>query len=91
MGTQLQIQSYGRGLQTQGHYEEALALFRDNIKKDPNSWIAHNEAARIAVARGDYDTAIKEMKLALSVAPETFRGQINRLITQLENKVDINK
>jgi tetratricopeptide (TPR) repeat protein len=91
MGTQLQIQSYGRGLQTQGHYEEALDLFRDNIKKDPNSWIAHNEAARIAVAQGDYDTALKEMKLALSVAPETFRGQINRLITQLENKVDINK
>jgi hypothetical protein len=91
MGSQLQIQSYARGLQAQGHYEEALDLFRDNIKKDPNSWVAHNEAARLAVALGDYDTAIKEMKLALSLAPETFRGQINRLIPQLQNKVDINK
>ena len=53
--------------------------------------MAHNEAARLAVAQGDYDTAIKEMKLALSLAPETFRGQINVLITQLQNKVDINK
>jgi hypothetical protein len=91
MGTQLQIQSYARGLQAQGHYEEALDLFRDNIKKDPNSWVAHNEAARLAVAQGDYDTALKEMKIALSLAPETFRGQISNLITQLQNKVDINK
>ena len=91
IGTQLQIQSYARGLQAQGHYEEALDLFRDNIKKDPNSWIAHNEGARLAVAKGDYDTAMKEMKLALSVAPEALKGQINSLITQLQNKVDINK
>jgi hypothetical protein len=91
IGTQLQIQSYARGLQTQGHYEEALDLFRDNIKKDPNSWVAHNEAARLAVAQGDYDTAIKEMKLAIPVAPEALKGQINNLITQLQNKVDINK
>ena len=91
IGTQLQIQSYARGLQTQGHYEEALDLFRDNIKKDPDSWIAHNEAARLAVAQGDYDTAIKEMQLAIPVAPEALKGQINNLITQLQNKVDINK
>jgi tetratricopeptide (TPR) repeat protein len=91
IGTQLQIQGYARGLQAQGHYEEALDLFRDNIKKNPNSWVAHNEAARLAVAKGDYDMAMKEMKLALSVAPETLKGQINNLITQLQNKVDINK
>jgi Protein of unknown function (DUF2911) len=91
IGTQLQIQSYARGLQAQGHDEEALDLFRDNIKKYPNSWVAHNEEARLAVAKGDYDTAIKEMNLALSAAPETFRGQISRLIAQLQKKVDINK
>jgi Protein of unknown function (DUF2911) len=91
IGSQLQIQSYARGLQTQGHYEEALELFRANIKKDPNSWIAHNEAARLAVAKGDFDMAIKEMKLAIPVAPASFKGQIESIITQLQNKVDINK
>ncbi|MFL6429620.1 MAG: tetratricopeptide repeat protein, partial [Acidobacteriaceae bacterium] len=91
IGSQLQVQSYARGLQTQGHYDEALELFRANIKKDPKSWVAHNETARLAVANGDFDAAIKEMKLAIPVAPESVKGQLNNLITQLQNKVDINK
>lgn len=91
MGTQPQIHSYGRGLQAQGNNKEALELFDLNIKKDPNSWVAHNELARIAVSKGDFDTAIKEMKLALSVAPEALKSQIEAIIVQLGNHVDINK
>jgi tetratricopeptide (TPR) repeat protein len=74
MGTQPQIHDYARGLEAQGHYDEALELFRANIKKDPNSWIGHNEAARIAVEGGDYDTAIKEMKLAIPAAPGQYEA-----------------
>ena len=68
-----------------------MELFRINIKKDPNSWIAHNEASRIAVAQGDYDTAIKEMKLARDGSPESLKGQLADAVRLLENKVDINK
>jgi tetratricopeptide (TPR) repeat protein len=91
LGTQLQIQVFARGLQRQGRYEEALELFRINIAKDPNSWIAHNEAARIAVAKGDYDTALKEMKLALAGSPESLKTAHADSIRLLENKIDINK
>src|SRR5208282_5137332 len=52
--SQPQIHTFARGLQGQGREDEALELFPDNIKKDPNSWVAHNEVARIAVAAGDY-------------------------------------
>jgi Protein of unknown function (DUF2911) len=90
LGTQLQIQSYARGLQAQGRKDEALELFRANIKKNPNSWIAHNESARIAAARGDFDTAVKEMKLALAGTPDTLKSVVEDLIRLLENKVDIN-
>jgi len=90
IGTQEQVQAYARGLQRQGKKEEALELFRINIKKNPNSWIAHNELARIAVAQGDYDTAVKEMKLAVSVAPEPIKGPLGDIVKRLENKVDIN-
>lgn len=70
----------------------ALEIFRNNIKKDPNSWIAHAEMARIAVAKGDYETAVKEMKLALSAAPQQgLKAQLTDLIRRLENKEDINK
>ncbi|MGH9822512.1 MAG: DUF2911 domain-containing protein [Blastocatellia bacterium] len=91
LGTQLQVQSFARGLQRQGRQDEALELFRINIKKDPNSWIAHNEAARLAVAKGDFDTAVKEMKLALAGSPESLKGQHSELIRLLESKVDINR
>jgi hypothetical protein len=91
MGNQPQVHTFGRGLQAQGRQDEALELFRSNIKKDPNSWVAHNEAARIAVAKGDFATAVKEMKLAVTAAPEALRGQHADLVRRLQNSEDINK
>ncbi|HKR02620.1 MAG TPA: hypothetical protein VJT09_18220, partial [Pyrinomonadaceae bacterium] len=60
-------------------------------KKDPNSWVGHNDAARVAVARGDFDTAVKEMKLAVTAAPESLKAQHADLVRRLENREDINK
>lgn len=91
IGSQLQLHAFGRGLQAQGRPDEALELFRINIKKDPNSWVGHNDAARIAVAKGDFDTAVKEMKLAVTAAPESLKAQHVDLVRRLENKEDINK
>jgi DUF2911 family protein/tetratricopeptide repeat protein len=91
MGNQQQIHSFARVLQGQGRGDDALKLFEDNIKKDPNSWVAHNEAARIAVSQGDYDTAIREMKQALARAPDAIKSQVNDLVQRLERRVDINK
>ncbi|MDT5270734.1 MAG: hypothetical protein QOH49_2920 [Acidobacteriota bacterium] len=91
IGAQLQVHSYGRGLQIQGQQDEALELFRSNVKKDPNSWVGHNDAARVAVARGDFDTAVKEMKLAVAAAPESLKAQHADLVRRLENREDINK
>jgi tetratricopeptide (TPR) repeat protein len=90
LGTQLQIQVFARNLQAQGRKKEALELFRLNIKKDPNTWIAHNETARLAAAEGDFDTAVKEMKLVLATAPASFKTQVEDLIRLLENRIDIN-
>jgi hypothetical protein len=91
MGSQPQIHTFARGLQGQGRQDEAMELFEDNIRKDPNSWVAHNEAARIAVAAGDYDAAVMEMKLAVPLSPETLRSQVSDLVERLQRRVDINK
>jgi tetratricopeptide (TPR) repeat protein len=91
MGTQQQVHTYGRQLQQQKKYDEALEVFRANIKKDPNSWVAHNELSRLAVAKGDYDTAVKEMKLAGEGVPAQAKPQIDAIVKRLENKEDINK
>jgi tetratricopeptide (TPR) repeat protein len=91
MGTQQQVHAYARQLQTQKKYDEALEIFRVNIKKDPNSWVAHNETARLAVAKGDYDTALKEMKLSQAGLPDALKPQLDGILKRLENKDDINK
>jgi hypothetical protein len=91
MGSQQQVHTYGRQLQQQKKYDEALEVYRNNIRKDPNSWIAHNELARLAVAKGDFDTAVKEMKLSVAAAPEQIKAPLNDIVKRLENKEDINK
>ena len=91
MATAIQLHGYGRQLQTQGKQEEAFEVFRLNIKKNPNHWMVHNEQARLAVAKGDYATAVKEMNLCLAGANEQFKPQIEGLVKRLEAKEDINK
>jgi tetratricopeptide (TPR) repeat protein len=91
LGSQPQIHTFARGLQAEGRQAEALDLFRQNIKKDPTSWVAHNEVARLAVASSDFATAVKEMKIAASLGPESLKAQHLDLIRRLEDKQDINK
>ena len=91
MANALQLHGYGRQLQFQGRQEAAFEVFRVNMKQNPTHWTAHNEAARLATANGDFNTAAKEMKLAESVAPDSFKPAIDALVKRLEAKDDINK
>ena len=91
IATPLQIHSYGRGLQLQGKQNEAFEVFRANIQKHPNEWFVHSEVARMACAKGDFDTAVKEMKLAMAGAPDSNKPIFEQLVKRLEAKEDINK
>lgn len=86
----VQLHSYGRGLQIQKKQDEAFAVFRINVEKRPNEWYTHGELSRMAVARGDFATASKEMKLALDSAPEPGKPFIRGLIARIDKKEDIN-
>jgi tetratricopeptide (TPR) repeat protein len=88
--TGVQLHVYGRGLQIQKKQDEGFAVFKINIQKRPNEWYTHGELARMASAKGDFSTAVKEMKLALASAPEQTKTQIQGLITRLEKNEDIN-
>lgn len=91
MANVAQLHTYGRQLQQEGKQDQAFEVFRSNIKKNPNHWLAHNEAARMAVAKGDYDGAVKEMKLAQADAPDQAKSGVEGLVKRLEAKQDINK
>ena len=91
MANAIQLHGYGRQLQTQGQQAQAFDIFQTNIKKNPNHWLVHNERARLACAKGDFDGAVKEMRLAADGAPAQFKPQIKSLVKRLEAKEDINK
>jgi len=91
MANAIQLHGYGRQLQAQGKQEEAFQVFRTNMKKNPNHWLIHNEEARMACAKGDYDNAAKLMKLSADNAPTPFKIQMEGLVKRLEAKEDINK
>jgi len=91
MANVAQLHTYGRQLQLAGKQDEAFQVFRTNISKNPTHWLVRTEAARLAVAKGDYDSAVKEMKLAQAVAPEQAKTTVETLLKRLEAKQDINK
>lgn len=91
LGNQGQVYAFGRGLQRLGQQDAALAIYRDDSRKHPDTWISHQEAARVAVAARDFDSATREMKLALAGAPASARGSVAAMIEQLARRVDINR
>lgn len=86
-----QLYFYGILLQSQGKQDQAFDFFRQAAKKDPNDWLVHDGVARIYSAQGDFEDAIKEMKLSLAGAPETQKTFPAANIKKLEAKQDINK
>jgi hypothetical protein len=91
IATPLQLHIYGRTLQSQGKQDEAFSVFRANIKKNPDHWTAHNEAARLASAEGKFQDAAKEMRASLAGSPDPIKPQVEGLIKKLEAGQDINK
>ncbi len=87
----IQLHVYARGLQGENRADEAFAIFRSNYKKHPDQWFVHSGMARVYTAQGDYDNAVKEMKLAAASAPENAKLAVEGLVKRLEKKEDINK
>jgi tetratricopeptide (TPR) repeat protein len=86
-----QSYQYARQLQRDNKQDEAFAIYRTIAKKYPTNLFAYAGLARIAVGDGNYDEAVKEMKLAKDAAPENAKNQIQGLINRLEAKENINK
>ncbi|HEX3821405.1 MAG TPA: DUF2911 domain-containing protein [Candidatus Sulfotelmatobacter sp.] len=87
----LQLYFYGRQLQGDKKQDEALALYRSNAKKFPEYWTSHLGLARVYSAQGDFDTAVKEIKLSLADAPEANKNALEGYVKRLQAKDDINR
>jgi tetratricopeptide (TPR) repeat protein len=91
MASPLQIHMYARQLQGEKRSDEAFVIFRENAKKHPDQWYVHSGLARIYCSQGKFDDAAKEMKVALTGAPDNQKSYVDGLVKKLESKQDINQ
>ena len=89
--TPIQLYVYGRQLQGEKKQDEAFVIFRSTAKKFPDYWTSHVGLARVYSAQGDFDNAVKEMKLSLASAPDSNRNAIEGYVKRLQAKEDINR
>jgi Protein of unknown function (DUF2911) len=87
----LQLYFYGRQLQGDKKQDEALAIFRSTAKKFPDSWTSHMGMARVYSAQGDFENALKEVKLSLVGAPDSNKANLENYVKRLQAKEDINR
>jgi hypothetical protein len=91
MANPLQLYVYARQLQAAKKQDEALAIFRSTAKKFPDYWTTHMGLARVYSAQGDFDNAVKEVKLSLAGAPDSNKSTLEGYVKKLESKQDINQ
>src|SRR5215469_8881494 len=87
----VQLYFYARQLQGEKKQEEAIALFRSTAKKYPDFWTSHMGLARVYSSQGDFDNAVKEVKLSLTTAPDSNKANLENYVKRLQNKEDINR
>ena len=89
--TPLQLYFFARQLQAEKKPQEAFAVFRSTAKKYPDFWTSHMGMARVYSSQGDFDNAVKEVKLSLTTAPDSNKDNLENYEKRLEKKEDINQ
>jgi tetratricopeptide (TPR) repeat protein len=91
MGTVLEVHGYGRQLIAQGRAADALEVFQTNAKQNKNTWPVDLGLARGYSAVGQFDKALKHLKIAEGRAPDLpNKNAIAANIEKLEKGEDIN-
>jgi hypothetical protein len=87
----IQLYGYGRQLQGDKKQDEALAIYRSSAKRFPDDWTSHLGLARVYSAQGDFDNAVKEVKMSLAGAPDANKNALDGYVKRLQAKEDINR
>jgi tetratricopeptide (TPR) repeat protein len=72
--------SQARQLDLEGKQDEAIALFRQALARDPDSFDAHYGVARALDLTGDYGLARQHFARAIALASDTTRDQALRMM-----------
>jgi len=91
LATIFEVHQYGRTLIAQGKKEKALEVFKMNAEKNKNTWPVDYGLARGYSALGDYNKALKHLKIAHTRVPDAAnKAALEANLAKLEKGEDIN-
>lgn len=83
MATEADVNAVAYQFMGQGKMDEALGLFRKNVKDYPRSWNVYDSLGEALAKQGNKKEALANYQKALSLAPEGQKGRINGIIAGL--------
>ena len=84
IATEADMNQYGYNLLGQKKYDEAIAAFKSNTTKYPQSWNAYDSLAEGYATKGDKKLALDYYSKALAMAPDSQKQRINDAIAKLK-------
>lgn len=84
LATEPDINLLGYQLMGQNKMDEALALFRKNVKDYPRSWNVYDSLGEALAKQGNKKEALANYQKALSLAPEGQKARINGIVAGLK-------
>jgi hypothetical protein len=85
-GSEQDLNQYGYGLIAQKKLDDAIAIFRMNVKAHAESWNVHDSLGEALALKGDRKGAISAYEKALSLAKDPVqRKRIEQALAQLKS------
>ena len=84
MADENQLNTYGYELLNLGKTNEAIDIFKTNVKRYPASWNVYDSLAEAQEKSGDNKSALNNYKTALTKAPDNQKKRLTDTIKKLE-------
>lgn len=82
--SEAEVNTYGYQLLGTGNAADAVAIFRENVRRHPESWNAHDSLGEGLAALGRKQEAAESYRKALAMAPEAQKARIQGILAGLE-------
>lgn len=81
--SEAEVNTYGYQLLGTGNAADAVAIFRENVRRHPESWNVHDSLGEGLAALGQNAEAIRSYEKALAMAPESQKARIEQVLAGL--------
>lgn len=82
--SEAEVNTYGYQLLGVGNAADAVAIFRDNVERHPDSWNVYDSLAEGLLALEKKDEAVRNYEKALAMAPDGQKARIEGILAGLK-------